>query len=221
MQCYNTSMPPGIWICILENVRMRYELVVRTSLVKCVAAATEDVAAGANTGDDMSKVGKHLQSFELFTKSGVVSALGETLNDDEFGCLWTSVTVGGETLDNVNCGQLIANKLQLAIARNEQVEMSFVRYNNGEKDFNSIAAIRTSMGVIEDVDFAVQQLTAAADKMRRYARIGIAISAFLIVTVFVAVIGVVLMVPSVILLRRSRRPRAFAEALTTAAKALR
>lgn len=168
----------------------------------------------------MSKVGKLLQSFELFTKSGVVTEVGTTLSDDEFGCLWANLTVDGEVLENVNCGQLLANKLLLAVAQQEAIEMSFVRYNNGEKDFNSIAAIKTAMGVIEDVDFAVEQLTAGAAKMRRYGWIGIGISTVLIVTVFVAIIGVVMLVPSIILLRRSRRPIKFAEALQTAAKAL-
>lgn len=168
----------------------------------------------------MSKVGKLLQSFELFTRSGVVTDLGETLSDDEFGCLWSSLTVGGELLENVNCGQLVANKLLLAIEQEEVIEMSFVHYNNGEKNFNSIAAIKTSMGVIEDVEFAVDQLMGGAAKMRRYGWIGIGISTVLIVTIFVAIIGLVMLVPSIILVRRARRPVKFAEALQTAAKAL-
>lgn len=168
----------------------------------------------------MGTVGKRLQSFELFVKSGVVSAFGETLSDDEFGCLWSSITLNGEVIPDVNCGQLLANKLRLAVEAREQIALSFVRYNNGEKDFNSIAAIRTSMGVIPDVEFAAEQLLAGAAKMKRYGWIGVAISLGLIASLVIAILGVALLVPSIILLVRARRPLRFVEALRTAARAL-
>lgn len=168
----------------------------------------------------MSKVGKLLQSFELFTRKGVVNSIGDTQSDDEFGCLWASLTVNDEVLENVNCGQLVANKLLLAVEQGETIEMAFVRYNNGEKDFSSITAIRTSMGVIRDVDFAVEQLTAGAARMRKFGWTGFGISAVLIVTVFLAVVGIAGLVPSYILLKRSKRPLKFAQALRESAAAL-
>ncbi len=168
----------------------------------------------------MGTVGKRLQSFELFVKSGVVTEFGEILSDDEFGCLWSSITLNDEVIPDVNCGQLLANKLRLAAERKEHIDLSFVRYNNGEKNFNSIAAIRTSMGVIPDVEFAAEQLIAGAAKMRRYGWIGVAVSLALIASLVIAVLGVALLVPSIILLVRARRPLRFAEVLRTAARAL-
>jgi hypothetical protein len=168
----------------------------------------------------MAEVGKHLQSFETFIKTGIITELGKTVTDDEYGCLWESMTIGHETLLNVNCGHLLTNKLISCSARQEVVDLSFVRYNNGEKDFNSIAALKDSMGVVSDVEFSVSQLRAGAARMRRAAWIGMAIGAVLIATLIIAVIGVAVVAGSIYLLIRSKRPLKFAETLENAAKAL-
>lgn len=168
----------------------------------------------------MGNVEKHLKSFDLFIKKGVISNVGDTVSDDEYGTLWTSITIGGEELRNVNCGQLLGNKLLLAANQQDEVELSFVKYNNGAEDFNSIAALKTPMGIISDVDFSVSQLRAAAAKMRRYGSIGTGLSVLLIATVIISMIGMALLVPSIILLYRAKRPARFADALEAAAKAL-
>lgn len=166
----------------------------------------------------MGKVGKHLQSFETFIKKGVITHLGETLSDDEFGCLWSSLRIDDEELENVNCGPLLTNKILSCAARQEEVELSFVRYNNGEKDFNSIAALRTAMGVTADVEFSISQLRAGAAKMRRYGWIGVGIGSLLTVTLFVAVLGVAILGLSIYLLVRAKRPERFAQTLEAAAR---
>ena len=164
--------------------------------------------------------GKHLQSFETFIKKGMVTEVGETVTDDEFGCLWTYIVIDNERLDNVNCGQFLANKLLVAYAHKEPVEMSFVKYNNGEKDFNFIAALKSSMGVIADVDFSTDQLRAGAAKMRKTAWIGIWIGVALIATLFIAILGVAVLAGSIFMLRRSKRPLRFAQVLEDASRAL-
>jgi hypothetical protein len=168
----------------------------------------------------MNTVGKHLQSFETFIKKGVITHIGETVTDDEFGCLWSALRIDDEELANVNCGPLLANKVLSCAARRETVELSFVRYNNGEKDFNSIAALKNEMGVTADVEFSAAQLRAGAAKMRRFGWIGVGIGSLLIVTLFIAVIGVVVLGASIYLLVRSKRPLRFAQTLEDAAKAL-
>lgn len=168
----------------------------------------------------MDKVGKHLQSFETFIKKGIITQVGETLSDDEFGCLWSSLRIDDEELPNVNCGPLLANKVLSCAARQEVVELSFVRYNNGEKDFNSIAALKNEMGVTADVEFAAAQLRAGAAKMRRVGWIGVGVGILLIATLFVAVLGLVVLPASIYILVRSKRPMRFAQTLEDAARAL-
>ncbi|MGV3742832.1 MAG: hypothetical protein ACO1NO_11040 [Burkholderiaceae bacterium] len=168
----------------------------------------------------MNKVGKHLQSFETFIKKGVITQIGETLSDDEYGCLWSMLRIGDEELSNVNCGPLLTNKILSCAAREEEVELSFVRYNNGEKDFNSIAALKTAMGVTADVEFSVSQLRAGAAKMRRFGWIGVGIGALLTATLFIAVLGVAILGLSIYILVRSKRPLRFAQTLEDAARAL-
>jgi hypothetical protein len=168
----------------------------------------------------MEKVGKHLQSFETFIKKGVITQVGETLSDDEFGCLWSTLRIDDEELSNVNCGPLLTNKILSCVARQEEVELSFVRYNNGEKDFNSIAALKTAMGVTADVEFSASQLRTGAAKMRRVAWIGIGIGSLLTVTLFVAVLGIAILAASIYLLVRAKRPMRFAQILEDAARAL-
>ncbi|MDQ9169442.1 hypothetical protein Q8A64_03345 [Oxalobacteraceae bacterium R-40] len=168
----------------------------------------------------MNKVGKHLESFETFIKKGIITQLGETLSDDEFGCLWSTLRIDDEELTNVNCGPLLANKILSCAARQELVELSFVRYNNGEKDFNSIAALKNDMGVTADVEFAAAQLRAGAAKMRRFGWIGVGIGSILIATLFIAVIGVAVLGLSIYILVRSKRPLRFAQTLEDASRAL-
>lgn len=168
----------------------------------------------------MNKVGKHLQSFETFIKKGIITHVGETLSDDEFGCLWSEIRIDDEELKNVNCGPLLANKVLSCAARQEVVELSFVRYNNGEKDFDSIAALKNEMGVTADVEFSASQLRAGAAKMRRVGWIGVGIGSFLIATLFVAVVGVAILAASIYILVRAKRPLRFAQTLEDAAKAL-
>lgn len=168
----------------------------------------------------MGTVGKHLKSFESFIKKGMITEIGDTVTDDEFGTLWTSITIDGEQISNVNCGQLLANKLIVAHTNQEYVELSFVKYNNGADDFNSIAALKSSMGIITDIEFSVEQLRLGAAKMQRTAKIGFGIAALLIVTVFIAVIGLVILAGSVALFYRAKRPLRFAEELEKASRAL-
>jgi hypothetical protein len=164
--------------------------------------------------------GKHLTSFESFCKRGVVTRLGEQAQDDEYGCLWSSITLDGEEIPNVNCGQLLGNKLMVACAQGETVELSFLRYHNGEKDFNSIAALKSRAGVIRDVEFSVAQLRLGAAKMRRWGWIGVGIGVLLIATIFIAVVGIAVLAASIVLLLRAKRPLNFAAELEKAAGAL-
>lgn len=172
------------------------------------------------SGEAMNPAGKQLQSFETFVKKGIITHLGETLNDDEFGGLWSEIRIGDEELTNVNCGALLTNKVLSCAARQEVVELSFVRYNNGEKDFNFIAALKNDMGVTADVEFSASQLRAGAAKMRRFGWIGVGIGSLLTATLFIAVIGIAVLGLSIYILVRSKRPLRFAQTLEDAARAL-